>query len=178
MIIQGYNMECELCGRSGRLSKVKVEGTVLSVCKYCALLGERVPIEKPIRLIKPKVYGKKDEELQEAQLIDNFAERIKKGMEKRNFKNLRDFAKLLQIRASYLHRIYRGETKPDKDTARKLEFALRIKIIKRDERKSRRKIVRIRIEKKQKPTEDFRKYLPEKAEPLTIGDIAEVKKKK
>ncbi|MCD6215964.1 MAG: TIGR00270 family protein [Candidatus Aenigmarchaeota archaeon] len=168
-------MECELCGRSGRLYKIKLEGAVLSVCKYCASLGERIPVEKPTR--KAKVYGKKDEELKEAELVDNFAEKIKKGMEKRNFKNLKDFAKLLQIRASYLHRICRGETKPDQDTARKLEFALRIKILKKDEKKRKRKM-KVIMSKRKQPEEDFRKYLPKRAEPLTIGDIAEVKKKK
>lgn len=164
-------MECEMCGRKGRLNKVKIEGTVLNVCKYCSNLGEKVAVRKKT-YVKPKVFGKKDEELEEIELNPGFEKEIEKGMQKRKFvENTKDFAKLLQIRESYLKRIMHGETKPDKDTARKLEYALRIKIIKR---KDKPKKDRKKTDKKETKTE----YLPKnKTEPLTIGDIAFIKKK-
>ncbi|MCD6557556.1 MAG: TIGR00270 family protein [Candidatus Aenigmarchaeota archaeon] len=162
--------ECEICGRSGRTYKVKIEGTILSVCKFCASLGEPVKIPTPRGKLEKRTH--EPVKYEEVELVPDYAEKIREGMKKRNYE-AKILAKLLMVKRSYLERVIAGKTKPDKKTAKKLQYALRIHIINEPEK----------VKKRQKKQEKPKKTMPEKekksrkVEPLTIGDIVQIKMK-
>jgi len=183
-VCDGVKMtECEMCGlHSRRLMKCKIEGAMLNVCQECGELGERVIEPRPERFvrrqpveIKPYVGRESGEE---AQLEPEYAERIREGLQKRNL-TAEMFAKLVQVRVPYFKRIVRGEAKPDKEASRKIEFGLRIRIIQQTEAQKQAQMQR---EKRSDKHGDRRKEesepKPKKFEPLTIGDIVEIKKSK
>jgi len=164
--------ECEICGRPGRVYKVKIEGTVLSVCRFCSSLGE--PVEEPrpreARGRARRTYA--PVQYEEVELVPDYAEQIREGMKKRKYE-AKMLAKLLMIKRSYLERVMAGKTKPDKQTAKKLQYALRIHIINEPGKpyEKSRKIQAAAAEKEKQQKK------PRKVEPLTIGDVVQIKTK-
>ncbi|MBI4170093.1 MAG: TIGR00270 family protein [Candidatus Aenigmarchaeota archaeon] len=145
-------MECELCGRRAE-GKARIEGTVVSVCRECSKFGEAVSEAKPVKLPdKPR-----HRQPEEVYFVDNFSAVIR---EKREFLSLtrEQLAEKIREKASVIERLEKG-ARPEKHVAEKLERVLGVRLI------SSAAAEKTIIEKKS-------------SEPLTLGDIVTIKKKK
>jgi putative transcription factor len=129
-------MICDLCGKSGKLYKVELEGSRVIACESCAKYG------KVLHEVKEEVSKKKDmKEKESAQtrqiqkgpeviqiIVKDYSTKIKNAREKRQIKQ-EDFAKLVNIKDSLLLHIESGKMEPNMDLAHKLEKALGIRLI-------------------------------------------------
>ncbi|OYT54251.1 MAG: TIGR00270 family protein [Candidatus Altiarchaeales archaeon ex4484_2] len=156
-------MECELCGRSmieGR--KVKVEGSIVTVCDQCSEYGEVVkPV--PVILDKPRKPEKKRRydfslNIQE-ELIEDYGIEVKKARERKNMKQ-EELAKKINEPASMVKKIESGKMKPSIKIAKRVEGILGIKLIE--------KIGEKEIDKSDSG---------ERKE-ITLGDVITIRKKK
>ncbi len=120
---------CELCGKDTELFRSDIEGTILNVCKDCSSFGKILsPIKKAeLRTIKKEISLPAELEMTEA-IVPNFSELVKQAREKRNLKQ-EDFAKMLNEKASIIHKIETGTLEPPIPLAKKLEKMLGIKLI-------------------------------------------------
>ncbi|MEM7819959.1 MAG: multiprotein-bridging factor 1 family protein [Candidatus Aenigmatarchaeota archaeon] len=144
-------MECELCGKDTELIKAKIEGAVVSVCKKCSKLGEVIIEAKPIKIKeKPKVM------IEETTIDPKFAQIIKNARESMKLTR-EDLAKKINEKVSVIENIEHG-MRPTDNTARKLENALRIKLLGYEVKNI--------------------KMTTTKTEELTLGDIATIKTNK
>ena len=157
-MMQRYAMaNCELCGRiEERLLNAVVEGSMLSVCKNCARFGNVVAIKREDMRRKEKVVLKMKEENED--VVFDYAERIEEARQKLGMTQ-EDLAKKISEKASIIHKVESGNFKPNAVMAKKLENALKIKLI---------DII----------PESSMKQINFKEEGLTIGDMIKVKKKK
>lgn len=112
-------MECEICGKAAT-RKALVEEALLSVCGACIKFGKEIKEE---HLIKPKsIYP-----VEELSLNPSFATIVKAKREAMQLS--RDqLAGLIKEKSSVVERIERG-MRPTKDVAKKLEHALKIKLL-------------------------------------------------
>ncbi|MBS3051393.1 MAG: TIGR00270 family protein [Candidatus Aenigmarchaeota archaeon] len=114
-------MECELCGRSNAGAKAEVEGTLLNVCESCARLGRRIdPIGFGVSEKRPKNVSVSSMNPEFASVIINA--RKKSGL------SLEGLGKRISEKASVLERVEKG-MRPTDSLARKLEKALKIKLL-------------------------------------------------
>jgi len=132
-----------MCGTNGNLKKTKVEGTILEVCQQCAKFGKE--------LQSPKFFPKKNKlELQE-EVIPNYGKVIRQKREE--LKMMQEhLAKRCGLKVSLIQRIETQQLTLALDTAKKLETALKIKLLEKEVSQN------IEIKK-------------EKFDALTIGDI-------
>jgi len=142
---------CEMCGKEGEIICAIVEGTRLNVCPYCAKFGQ--VIKKPV--FKPIVKTNDKEEVVET-IVPDFAKLIHDAREKSGLTQ-KDFALKLNEKESFIHKLENGSMKPSIDLARKLEHALKIKLVVVEHEES------VSVEKKA-------------SGPLTIGDLIKIKK--
>ena len=143
-------MECEMCGLRQATVKIRIEGTVLGVCDRCSRLGTlveetRLPVKKARNM-----------EIEESSIDPDFASKIKEARKNADI-TLEDLSKRTSVSHSVLHRIEKG-MRPTDDVAKKLERALRIKLL------------GFSYAAEQKTSG--------KMQPLTLGDVAEMKIKK
>lgn len=150
-------MLCDMCGSSGSMFKAEVEGAVLTVCQNCSRFGKILGVVKQHEV--EKIRQKKAEEKPEAMdiIVDNYAEKIRKGREELGLTQ-KDFAKKLNEKESLIHQLESGNFHPNIELAKKLQKALGIKLIEEYEEKH----------------EELRH---EKAEGFTIGDFIKTKNK-
>ncbi|MBI2208727.1 TIGR00270 family protein [Candidatus Woesearchaeota archaeon] len=150
-------MLCDMCGSSGSMFKAEVEGAVLTVCQNCSRFGKILGAVKQHEV--EKIRQKKAEEKPEAMdiIVDNYAEKIRKGREELGLTQ-KDFAKKLNEKESLIHQLESGNFHPNIELAKKLQKALGIKLIEEYEEKH----------------EELRH---EKAEGFTIGDFIKTKNK-
>ncbi len=139
-----------MCGSASGLKKAYVEGTLLSVCDRCSRLGKvveetRLPVKKARNM-----------EIEESSIDPEFASKIKEARQNADI-TLEDLSKRTSVSHSVLHRIEKG-MRPTDDVAKKLERALRIKLLG----------FSYAVEQKTSG----------KIQPLTLGDVAEVVIKK
>lgn len=120
-------MHCELCGKKTKLFKAIVESTELTVCASCGQYGK---ILKPARQdvqknkkTKPKIVSETVETI-----VPDYAKRIREARQKRGMPQ-KDFAKLLSIKESLLHKLENGSIEPSLVLAKKLERELRISLV-------------------------------------------------
>jgi len=140
-------MECEICGKVAT-KKALVEETLLNVCSACLRFGKEVQEEiKPQKSVYP---------LQELSLDPSFATIIKSKREAMQLSR-EQLAGLIKEKSSVIERIEHG-MRPTKDVAKKLEHALRVKLLGYE----------IKEEKLQKT----------KHADVTLGDIASVRVRK
>ena len=144
-------MRCEVCGRQifGKPHKVMIEGAKLIVCAECAKLGstyrERPPQVvkmggkpvKPIKSLKPikpiiKVPSKKQRftpgVMESIELVEGFGSRIRQAREKMGLSH-EELGRKIGERISLLRKIETEKMTPDLVLAKKLEHALRIKLL-------------------------------------------------
>ncbi|MEM4259611.1 MAG: multiprotein bridging factor aMBF1 [Candidatus Woesearchaeota archaeon] len=126
-------MNCEMCGATNAGYIILVEGVRMTVCEECSKFGEIV--KKPV---VPKEKEKKESNIQRAlrpkptdlieKLIPDYGNIIKKKREQLGLKQ-EDFAKMLNIKESVLHKIESERFKPDIEMAKHIEKRLKIKIV-------------------------------------------------
>ncbi len=152
---------CEMCGvSSSKLKEMIVEGTLLSVCDKCGGFGNAINMNSVLRSrpglgkgIPRKIFLEEQVDF----VIESAGKLVKDAREKKGLKQSQ-FASMVGVKESVVHKIETSLMKPDIYTARKIEKILDIKII-----------------------EDYDD--PEKSVPidltdenLTIGDLAKFKK--
>ncbi|MCA9477731.1 MAG: TIGR00270 family protein [Nanoarchaeota archaeon] len=119
--------ECEMTGKKNvELFQVKIEGTVMNVCKECIKYGEQVSRPSSFKT-RSSSFSRKDES-EDQFIVKDFAARIKNGREKKNLKQA-DMAKQLNEKESLIHNIESGHLKPNFPLAKKLERFLGITLI-------------------------------------------------
>lgn len=154
---------CDMCGVSSeRLHEVIVEGTMLNVCAKCKGYGNTVVVNIPVESVgsnNMKVPRKIYVEETVVFVVEGAGRIISVARDEKCLTQ-KQFAKMVGIKESMVHKIETSMIKPDISTARKIENILDVKII-----------------------EDYKD--PEKSVPfnlhdenLTIGDLVKFKKTK
>ncbi|MCS7109795.1 MAG: multiprotein bridging factor aMBF1 [Candidatus Micrarchaeota archaeon] len=146
-------MDCELCGRSGANIVAQIEGVKMNVCEKCSKYGKIIGKISEIKETKIRQKAAKIE----TEIVDNFAEIIRKEREKRGL-TIKELASAIAEKESYLDRIERDEVIPDEKVAKKLEKFFNIKL----------------LEEVVVSEDNIEKFDDES---LTVGDIIEIKKK-
>ncbi|RLI80865.1 TIGR00270 family protein [Archaeoglobales archaeon] len=155
-------MECEVCGRElkGKGYKVLIEGSEVTVCKFCKNFGSEKPVEKITqRGVKKILFRKKRAKTIEfeEELLENYNLIIKREREKRGWSQ-EVLAKKIQEKESLIRKIENAEITPEPSVIDKLERLFNLKL--------REKVTEVKL--------DFgRKSLTP-----TLGDIVEIKRKK
>ncbi|MEA1925594.1 MAG: multiprotein bridging factor aMBF1 [Candidatus Altiarchaeota archaeon] len=159
-------MECELCGRSiieGR--KVKVEGSIVTVCDQCSKYGEIVkPVQattdKPRKPVKEAITRSYNFSLDiREELIEDYGMKVKKAREMENMKQ-EDLAKKINEPASLVKKIESEKMKPSIKIAKRIEGILGIKLIEKIEEK------------------EINKADNGERKEMTLGDVITIRKKK
>jgi putative transcription factor len=142
-------MNCELCGRAiTRYHEVIIDGVVMKVCDDCAKYGKEIKkkvvtirSEQPIR--QPQKQGIMNNQFvpspspkrkpslnvdDSEEPVENFGMMIKKKREEMRLSQ-EELALKLQEKKNLIAKIEREEIKPDRQTARKIEKLMGIKII-------------------------------------------------
>jgi putative transcription factor len=148
-------MQCELCGKTAELMSALVEGTQMQVCANCGRYGK--VLRKAPPPATPKQAPVKREPAQIERVVSDYAQRIKNAREKQKL-GQQDFAKLINLKESMLHKLETGQWEPPIDIARKLERILRITLV-----EVREEVSTASIQQEKRP------------EGLTIGDILKTK---
>lgn len=146
-----------MCGKDTELFTAVIEGSQLCVCENCGKFG------KVLKKVVPKTTTKpvkvKQEPVIVEQIVSDYAQRIKNAREKRNLTQ-KDFAKLVAVRESLIHKMETGHFEPPIDLARRMEKILKITLIEVGEENS---VI---------PQEKGEKHVG-----MTIGDVIKIKQK-
>lgn len=138
-----------MCGKSSELSKARIEETFLRVCRFCARLGEIIK-EEPVK------EAVKTEEMRFVEIIPQFSAAIKEARKQKKL-SLKELALQIKEKESVIKRTENG-MRPTNVVAKKLEKALGIQLL--------------------GYTEARMKLGPLKSEPLTVGDVLEIRMRK
>ncbi|MEM4699392.1 MAG: multiprotein bridging factor aMBF1 [Candidatus Nezhaarchaeales archaeon] len=157
-------MQCEVCGKSirGPPKKVIIDAVSLFVCNTCARYGVHVPRRKSaitFRFAKPAATKAPANIEQRFEVIPNFGAAIRRAREELGLTQ-EVLAGLVGEKLSVIKRIEAGKLKPTTELARKIEKALRIKL----------------IEEPRSVSEGTQR--PESRINLTLGDIVIIKDEK
>ena len=117
---------CDMCGAEvDEFLDAIVEGVSMSVCEKCSKYGEVVAL-------KPKIFSIKKVEKKEPEqtelIVDNYAELIRKGRERKGFKQ-NELAKALGEKESVIQGVEAGRFKPGLVLAKKFELVLGIDLV-------------------------------------------------
>lgn len=152
-----------MCGRSGErvgdLLSAVIEGVPLTVCNNCAKYGTVNRSFSGRRDIAPEKYQIPIRTKPEFKVVDTFASLLRRAREKKGMTQ-KDFALSLQEKESFIGKWESGSSKPDLETAQKLQRLLKMTLIALDEEA----IDTGKVEKR-KNTE------------FTLGDFIKVKKR-
>ena len=159
-------MDCDMCGREQAVLKASVEGTVLSVCNSCSKYGKvvgKVPVAAAAMKKAEKMQMPAEEEELEA-VVASFGQLVKQKREelgrKREdgFMKLEDFAKMIGVKESVLHKMETGTLKPSVEEAKRIGKAIGIKLVEK--------------------AEAVEEMVPQqKKDQLTLGDMIKIRKK-
>ncbi len=123
-------MRCEMCGSEKELVYALIEGAKLLVCRDCSSYGRVVGKPKPpepARILKKRSEPKAKEE--PLLLIKkDYPSLIKRKRESSGLKQ-GELAKLVGVKESVIHQYETGHLEPDLEVTRRLEKALRIKLV-------------------------------------------------
>ncbi|MEM1557386.1 MAG: multiprotein-bridging factor 1 family protein [Thermoproteota archaeon] len=146
-------MICEICGgKAPRLRKVVVEGSIVSVCLDCFnTLTKKIPVEKEFTesisrtqprvrktVAKPvasKTVEKKTSKsegslrMESMELVDNYRELIRNRMKALGW-NEEELGAKTGLKTSLIRKIQAGRITPSIPDVRKIEDALKIKLLK------------------------------------------------
>ncbi len=115
--------DCSICGRPA-VTQAFVEGALVDVCGNCVSHGREV---KRRPAIPQQTITEK-----QVEAIEGFGDVLKKGIAASG-KTVEELGKQLSINADYLKHIELGKRVPDEKTARRLEAALGIKLLKENQ---------------------------------------------
>ena len=149
---------CNICGIKSELYQTLIEGTELNVCMKCSKFGKvikKVKTEEEKKDIKKQESILPEKEIMQL-IVSDYAGLIKNAREKLNLKQ-EDFAKKINEKQNLIHLIETSRLEPSIDLAKKLEKALKIKLIE---------------EYEETGTENVKK---DSGETFTIGDFIKVK---
>ncbi|MCL4333719.1 MAG: multiprotein bridging factor aMBF1 [Candidatus Thermoplasmatota archaeon] len=140
-------MNCELCGRvMDRYHEVIIDGVTMKVCHDCAKYGkeinkrpaavQREPVQHTIqsnnfiRVPPPPLPRRKSSSNVEDsdELIIDFGKAVKKRREEMGLSQ-EELANKLQEKKNLIAKIEREEIKPDRQTARKIEKIMGVRIL-------------------------------------------------
>jgi len=141
-------MGCDLCGKNGELIKVRIENSIMNVCKGCSEFGSVLEKVKEKEEIKSIV--KEEKEIIEI-IKKNYSKIIKESREKLRLKQ-EELAKRINEKTSVIHKLENGDMEPNLELARKLEKFLNIKLIEEYE-------------------EEGKKIFSKEGKKMTIGDL-------
>jgi putative transcription factor len=114
-------MECEICGKNSSLVKARVEGVVMSVCQQCSVKGKIMDIPETI------IRKQKEDSIPTITFAYDFKNIVKKSRLAANL-TIEELGARINEKASVLRRVESGMN-PTVDLAKKLERALKIKIV-------------------------------------------------
>lgn len=117
---------CGICGETEATRKILVEGTVLNVCVTCAKFGEEV--RTPQEAKRKQGGGSEEEDEVEHEIVPDFGKLIRLARERLELSQPA-FGKLVNEKESVILRMESGKMVPDLKTARKLERALKLKLV-------------------------------------------------
>lgn len=143
--------ECELCGRNAPLFRARIEDAVINVCEKCTRLGEKLPEAE-----KPAARRVAETRIEEVTINPNFADIIAKARQSARLSR-QELAEKIKEKLTVIERIERGMN-PPVEVARKLEKTLGIKLI--------------------GYASPNVQEAPIKKEPLTLGDVVTIVRKK
>ncbi len=131
-----------MCGKeTASLLPVRIEGTILNVCRDCARFGDNVKAGSKQQTAEPSViqarlqnrenrmktrdvYETSEESIE---LAEDFSKRIKEAREKLGWKQ-EELAAKMNERESIVHKLESGGMYPDDALVRKVEKTLNIKL--------------------------------------------------
>lgn len=139
-------MRCEVCGKDAEKTfRVKMEGSVVTVCPSCKDLGDEPDLgskpsqskssessstagSKPTPKPNKRRRGSGSSVFEDVEeIVDDYAERIRKGRESQDLTQKELAAKIGEKR-SLLRHLERGDKLPSDDVAEKLERTLDIEL--------------------------------------------------
>ena len=144
-------MSCEMCGKDKPVVRGLVEGAEMNVCAVCARFGTM--LATPVKAV-PKLPAKKVL-LPSRVILSNAGVLVKEAREKLGLSQ-KDFALRINETQNVLHKIEIGQIIPSVALTRKLEKALKIRLIEEQEDAP------VTIQKS-------------KSGALTIGDVVKIK---
>lgn len=148
-------MQCELCGKDTELFSAMVEGIQLRVCANCGKFGKVLKkIQAPP---SHKAAAVRHEPVIVEKIVSDYGQKIKAAREKREMTQV-DFAKLVTVKESLIHKMETGHFEPTIDMARKMEKILRVSLVEISQESS-------AVQQKEE----------ERPEGMTIGDILKIK---
>ncbi|RLE47070.1 TIGR00270 family protein [Candidatus Woesearchaeota archaeon] len=146
---------CELCGKKAELVTAIIENTEMNVCKQCSKYGKIIKKPKQAKKIKEQKEKTKEKPEIIETIATDYSQKIRNTREKLGLTQ-KEFAEKLHEKESIIQKMETGHFTPSLSTARKLEKALKIKLIEEIEDKA-------QTTKKREKKE------------LTIGDIIKIK---
>ena len=124
-------MTCELCGLDSKLSDEVIEGTLMKGCKKCGGYGDVISIEtknygsgKSIQKVPRKIFVEDSVNF----VIEGAGKLVKDARENKGLKQAQ-FASMVGLKESLIHKLETSLMKPDLATAKKIERILDIKIV-------------------------------------------------
>lgn len=161
-------MECDMCGKKGKLFVTLLEGTEMKLCQDCTKFGKTLrTVQNPsLKLSKhssssstipSRISSSLSQDEKIEVLVEEYAELIKNKREKLGLRQ-EDLAKKLAERLSLIQKIESGHFEPSLVLARKLEKCLGLVLI-------------------QQHTESYEGKKRTSSIVLTIGDMINLKKK-
>ncbi len=154
-----------MCGNREAVFNAEIEGSLLAVCESCSVHGDvksriRVVEEKPKKKVVAAQPASIAVEEDATEIINkDYASLVKKARESRGLKQ-GELAKALREKESVIHNVESGRMLPSIPLARKLEKYFKIRLVE---------------EYREKPGA---KPVGGGQGSLTLGDIANVKKRK
>ena len=124
-------LKCELCGATiyGKASTIEIDGAILQVCEKCSRFGKRVtsrPSAIPVkRAIAPTNRLNFEEELVVREDFHILIKRAREGLGLTQ----EELGRKLGEKTSVISKLETGKLKPSIPLARKIEHALKIKIL-------------------------------------------------
>jgi putative transcription factor len=135
-------MDCDICGKKDASFIIQVEGARMAACKGCAYHGKiLLALEEEGEgkgssgakggYIRPGAHVPRKPRSEE-DLVEGYGMRIKTARERKGLK-IEEFAKQISQRANYLDMIEREGTRPSIELAKKIEKALGIRLVEKEE---------------------------------------------
>ncbi|MBS7643573.1 TIGR00270 family protein [Candidatus Bathyarchaeota archaeon] len=161
---------CEVCGKpiNGAPNRVIIAGAKLLVCSECVKLGSttwevkpEAPVSSKASLTPIRKFQSVDRKprkimIPEIEIVENYPTLIRKAREKQKLDHA-ELGKRIGEKISVIQKLETGRLIPDELLAKKLEHALRIKLL---------------VPTMEPPV----KSTPQPRE-LTLGDVVEIRKK-
>ncbi|MCK4555369.1 MAG: hypothetical protein KAT83_02075, partial [Candidatus Aenigmarchaeota archaeon] len=98
---------CEMCGKeTAKVSRTKIEGSVIEACSKCASYGEVLPEPKKARPISSFNVPAETLAFEDA-VVPDFSKRVKDAREHRKL-DFKTLAAKMSVKEQLLHRVEQG----------------------------------------------------------------------